>query len=107
MGPGRERFADAMAHWYSVPAFGDDAGKTRHVEGLEHGAYLCDLPALDARDISDTFWCHQFGARFCAVFNWHLVSGLHRIDFGGVQLFPGREPLASQERAQAGVPGIT
>ena len=38
MGSRRKRLADALACRNRLPAFGHDAGKTRHAEGLEHVA---------------------------------------------------------------------
>ena len=45
MGPGGERVDPAVADDDRVPAFGDDAGKARHDEDVEHVADLHHVPA--------------------------------------------------------------
>jgi cytochrome c-type biogenesis protein CcmF len=47
MGSGGERFAHALADRHRIPAFGDDAGKARHVEGVEHVADFRHVYAVD------------------------------------------------------------
>ena len=66
MGPGGERFADAVADGHGVSAFGDDAGEARHDEGLERVADFLHVPADDAGHDADARRAGQLGARLCA-----------------------------------------
>ena len=49
LGSGGERFAAAVVERHGVSALGDDAGKERHDEGVEHRADLRDVPAVHLR----------------------------------------------------------
>jgi cytochrome c-type biogenesis protein CcmF len=49
-------------------------------------AHLRHVPALHARDLPHALGRDQFGARFRAVLDRHLVPGLHRIDPRGLHL---------------------
>ncbi len=69
MGSGRERFAHALADRHRVSAFGDDAGKARHAEDVEHVADLRHLLAGDFGNVPDAQRNHQFGACLRAVFH--------------------------------------
>ena len=73
MGPGGERVADAVADGHRVPALGDDAGKARHAEDVEHVADLRHLPAVDFRHLPDAQRRGQLGARLRAVVDRRLV----------------------------------
>jgi len=106
MGPGGKCLTNAVAHRHRISAFRHNAGKTRHVEGVEYVADLRYFSALDAGHVSYPLGCDQFGARFRAILDRDVVPRIHRIDARGLQLFPGGEPLASQERAQTGVAGL-
>ena len=53
LGSGGERVAAAVDHGHRVPAFGHDAGKKGHDEGLEHGADLGDILPVHFRDVPD------------------------------------------------------
>ena len=104
--PGRKCLAHALAHRHGVSAFRHDAGKTRHVESLEHGADLRHLPALHARNLPHAFRRNQFRARLRAILDRNLVPGLHRIDPRGLHLLPDREPRSPEDRAQTRVAGF-
>src|SRR5581483_3146457 len=67
MGPGGECFADVMADGYGISAFGDDAGKTRHVEDLEHVVCVRYFLAFDPGHFSHAQRCDQFGACLRAI----------------------------------------
>ncbi len=45
LGSGRKRVPNAVDYRDGLPAFGDDAGKEGHDEGLEHGSGLGHVPA--------------------------------------------------------------
>jgi hypothetical protein len=54
MGPGRECIPHAVANWHRIPAQCNDAGKTWHVEDMEHVADFFHLHAFDLRHFADT-----------------------------------------------------
>ena len=62
MGSGRKCVAAAMANRHGVPAFGDDAGKARHAEDLEHVADLQHFHAGNLRHVPYTQRCGEFGS---------------------------------------------
>jgi len=43
LGPGRGRRFDTLADGNSLPPFGDDTGKARHAQTMEHGSRHLDL----------------------------------------------------------------
>ena len=67
LGPGRERFIDALDYGYGFSAFGDDAGKKGNDEGLEYGARVGHIPAQHSRNYADTHWIGRFRARLRAI----------------------------------------
>src|ERR1700675_227861 len=83
MGSRRKCLAHAVAHRHRIPALGDDAGKARNAESLEHAANLRDLPPLNARNLPHSIGRHQFRSRLRAVFDWNLVSRSHRTNTCG------------------------
>ena len=74
MGPGGECVADAVADRYRVSAFGDDAGKARHAEDVEHVADLRHLLAGDSGNVPHPQRNHQLGACFRAVVHRRMVQ---------------------------------
>src|SRR5439155_508140 len=46
LGSRRKCLVLALAHGHGIPAFGHDAGKARHAEGLEYVADLCHIHAV-------------------------------------------------------------
>ncbi len=103
MGSGGERVADAMADGHGVPAFGDDAGKTRHAEGMERVADLLHVHAGDLRHVPDAIGRGQFGARVRAIVDWHLVREFPGADDGGLPVLVPEEPRTPAQRESAGV----
>ena len=71
--PGGKRFAHAVAGRHRISAFRDDAGKTRHVEDVEHVAGLCHFLAGDSWNVSHPQRNYQFGPRLCAILHRGLV----------------------------------
>jgi hypothetical protein len=73
MGSGRKRLPDAMANRHRIPALGNDAGKARHVEDVEHVADLFHVHAFDFRHVPDPQRRSEFGACLRAIFDRELV----------------------------------
>jgi len=65
--------SDALAYRHGFPALGDDAGKTRHAEDVEHVAGLRHVLAGDSRDFPHAQWLIS-SVRFRTVFHRRLVS---------------------------------
>ena len=103
MGPGGECFAHALAHRHRISALGDDAGKARHVESVEHVADLRHILAGDSGDIPYPQRNHQFGARIRAVVDWRMVQMVSADQLGHVYFFLFQKQIAPAQRAQAGV----
>ncbi len=74
MGSGGECLADAVADRHRISAFGDDAGKARHAEDVEHVADLRHVLAGDSGNVPDPQRNHQFGACLRAVVDRRLVQ---------------------------------
>ena len=103
MGPGRERLADALADRHRVSALGDDAGKARHVEDVEHVADLRHVLAGDSGNVPDPQRNHQLGACFRAVFDWRMVQVVSADHVRHFYLFLFQKQIAPAQRAQTGV----
>jgi hypothetical protein len=84
LGPSGECFAAAVADGYGVSAFGDDAGKARHDEGMERVAGVRHLHAVHFGNDADAQRGGEFGACVRAIEYWKLVPGLSDFDSGGV-----------------------
>jgi len=65
----------SVADGHGVPALRDDAGKTRHDEGLERVAGVLHVSALHPRDIPDAQRHSQLGSCLRAIQHRHLVRG--------------------------------
>ena len=74
LGSGGERFAAALAQRHGFSAFGHDAGKERHDEGLEHRADLGDLLPVHLRHLHHARRACRFGARLRAVVRSASIS---------------------------------
>ena len=78
LGPGRERLAAALDHRHRLPALGDDAGKERHDEGLEHRARVGDVFPVHLRHVPDAQRPGQLRPRFRAVADRRLFRLVSR-----------------------------
>src|SRR6266404_4093783 len=92
MGPGRGRLADALDHRHRIPALSDDAGKTRHAEGVECVADLHHLHALDIGYAAHAQRHHLVGARVCTIAYRKLVWNLSRLSLRCVPVLLYQEP---------------
>ncbi len=106
LGSSRERLAAALAHRHRIPALGHDAGKTRHVESLEHVAGVRHLLAFDSRDISHPQRRAEFGSRLRAIPDWRIGSSGFSSNFRGFRRILFQEQIVSRQRTQSGVAGL-
>ena len=59
LGPGRECVAYALVHGDGLPAFSDDSGTPRHVEGLEHRTGVSHVLPHGLWHFPDALWTHH------------------------------------------------
>jgi cytochrome c-type biogenesis protein CcmF len=106
LGPGGERFADAVADGHRLPALGDDAGEARHDEELERVADLLHLHARDFGHAADALGLvssvHAFAQS--AIGTWFWVFLVIVLAVCLFTLHPAPRP--SEVGAQAGVAGL-
>src|SRR5436309_1594589 len=101
LGSSRKCVSHAVAHWDSIPAFGDDAGEAWHVEDMEHVARVCHVLASYPGHVSYSKRRHQFSTCVCAIFDWQLVSMVSRTERSPVRLLFRQEQVAFAKRTQA------
>ena len=101
LGPGRKCIADAVANGHCVSAFGDDAGKARHAEDLEHVADFHHVHVVYLWYLSDAQRRGEFGARVCAVLDRDLVRGFSRCNLPCLRPTLLEESRAFEERTPA------
>src|SRR5258708_31540048 len=77
MGPGGERFYSSLAQRNGFSAFRDDAGKTRHDEGVERLSHLYHLYAFDSGHIAGTQRPSQFRPFVRAIHHRHMVCRVY------------------------------
>ncbi len=94
----------ALAHRHRVSAFGHDAGKARHDEGLERVADLHHLHAVHPRHAADAQRHGQFRPRVRAVQHRQLVlriSGRSSLWSACVFLLPEPRPSALENKLES------
>src|SRR5258706_11684165 len=107
MGSGRERVAATVADGHRVSAFGNDAGKARHDEGVERLAGLHHIYAVHPRNFADAQRCGQLRSCLRAVEYRKLLCRLLAADFRRLLSGLCKKPRLPQERKSTGLDGFS